>query len=149
VVNAGYLTRHERFAIDLAIRHTEHRTRFEVSAFIGDCRDEPRSFATALHASMVAPHRSLLMVVDPGQRVIEMVTGRAVAAAICDACAQSSLDVALTEFAHRKLASGLVAAIRSLADRFSTCRTDPTRPAFGARELDPRLGYRARHRTAG
>jgi hypothetical protein len=115
----AYLTRHERFAIDLAIRHTEQLTRFEVSTFIGDCRNEPRSFARALHASLVAPDRSLLLMVDPGLRVVEIVTGRAVAAAMCSACVQSSLDDALGEFAHRGLAAGVVGAIRSLGRKLS------------------------------
>jgi hypothetical protein len=65
----------------------------------------------------------LLLMVDPARRAVEVVTGRAVAAAICDACVRSSLDIALREFAHRRLASGIVAAIRSLGHRLSTGRS--------------------------
>jgi hypothetical protein len=67
-------TDHERYAIDLAIRHAEQRTRFEVSVFVGDTHGHARTFAERLHAGLVAPHRSLLVLVDPAARRAEVVT---------------------------------------------------------------------------
>ena len=49
--------------------------RFEFSVFIGSAEGDSRAYAQRLHASLVAPARSMLLLVDPTARVIEVVTG--------------------------------------------------------------------------
>ena len=43
--------------------------------FVGRAEAEPRAFATQLHDSLVAPARSILIMVDPAARLLEIVTG--------------------------------------------------------------------------
>lgn len=65
----------ERFTLDDAIRKAEQLSRVEFSLFVGASEGDPRAFATQLHNSLVAPSRSILVMVDPGARALEIVTG--------------------------------------------------------------------------
>ena len=66
---------HERFTLDETIRKAEQLSRVEFSLFVGAAEDETRAFATRLHNSLVAPARSILIMVDPDARALEIVTG--------------------------------------------------------------------------
>ena len=55
----------ERQQIDKAIRAAEQVSRFEFSVFVGAAEGRPAAYATRLHASLVAPARSILIMVDP------------------------------------------------------------------------------------
>ncbi|WP_122816956.1 DUF5130 family protein [Nocardioides pantholopis] len=72
---AGELNAAHRFELDLAIRQAEQLSRFEFSVFLGSAEGDPRTFATRLHNTLVAPARSVLILVDPLRRVLEIVTG--------------------------------------------------------------------------
>ena len=65
----------DRVALDETIRKAEQLSRAEFSVFVGHAEGDPRAFATSLHASLVAPSRSVLIMVDPDARVLEVVTG--------------------------------------------------------------------------
>ena len=67
----------DRHEIDKAIRAAEQASRFEFSVFVGRAEGTPRGFAERLHGASVAPDRSVLVMVDPRARVIEVVTGDA------------------------------------------------------------------------
>ena len=74
----------DRVALDDAIRKAEQLSRAEFSVFVGRAEGEPRRFATQLHNSLVAPARSVLIMVDPEARAIEVVTGAHVRRTLTD-----------------------------------------------------------------
>ena len=69
---AGDLSSRERAELDKAIRAAEQSCRFEFSVFIGSAEGDSRVYAQRLHASLVAPTHSVLVMVDHAARVIEV-----------------------------------------------------------------------------
>ena len=85
-VAAGeYLTGRERQQVDQAIRGAETACRYEFSVFVGAAEAESHPFAERLHASLAAPARSILIMVDPAARLLEVVTGSDVRRDLSDA----------------------------------------------------------------
>ena len=105
----------QRQQVDKAIRDAETTCRYEFSVYVGPAEGEPRAFAERLHAALVAPDRSLLLLVDPAAHAIEIVTGAAVRSHLDD----SQLGLAVLEmqsqFAHDDLVGGIVRGINRLA----------------------------------
>ncbi|MDO7869045.1 DUF5130 family protein [Nocardioides jiangxiensis] len=110
-------TREQRLSIAEAIRKAELRSRMEITAYVGPAEGDPRSFATQLHNTLAAPSRSLVIMVDPAQRALEIVTGGWVRERLSDEQVQlTALEMQLA-FSEGDLAGGLVRGIGSLADR--------------------------------
>jgi hypothetical protein len=65
----------ERHEIDKASRDAETLCRYEFSVYVGRADGESRPFAERLHAALVAPERSVLVMVDPSAKLLEIVTG--------------------------------------------------------------------------
>lgn len=116
-VGAGdYFSSSERFALDEAIRKAEQLCRAEFSVFVGKATGEPREFATRLHNSLVAPARSILIMVDPEQRALEVVTGGYVRRTLTDSEVELAVLAMQTAFAEGDLVGGLKRGIHLLAD---------------------------------
>ena len=116
-VGAGdYFSSSERFALDEAIRKAEQLCRAEFSVFVGKATGEPREFATRLHNSLVAPSRSILIMVDPQQRALEVVTGGYVRRTLSDNEVELAVLAMQTAFAAGDLVGGLKRGILLLAD---------------------------------
>ena len=81
---AGDFSAADKFEIDRAIRAAEETSRFEFSVFVGHADGEARAYAEGLHAALVAPSYSILVMVDPNARVIEVVTGSVVRRTLTD-----------------------------------------------------------------
>lgn len=109
-------TKSERFALDDAIRQAEQLCRLEFSVFVGNSEGDPRSFATSLHNSLVVPARSVLVMVDPTRRVLEVVTGGYARRTLSDAEVELAVVAMQSEFATGGLVSGLLRGIHLLAD---------------------------------
>jgi len=116
-VAAGeYFSAAERLNIHQAIHQAELASRFEFSVFVGQTQSgDPRSFATQLHNKQVAPSRSVMIVVDPEARTIEIVTGGQVRAAVDDAEVAAVVEEMKSAFADGRLADGIQAAIARIA----------------------------------
>jgi uncharacterized membrane protein YgcG len=106
----------ERFALDEAIRKAEQLSRAEFSVFVGKSTGEPRAFATRLHNSLVAPARSILIMVDPEARALEVVTGGYVRRTLTDSEVELAVLAMQTAFAAGDLVGGLKRGIQLLAD---------------------------------
>lgn len=107
----------DRATLDRAIRRAEQLSRFEFSVYVGPVEgDSPRTFATRLHDRLVAPARSVLILVDPRLRVTEVVTGSDVRHLLTDAEVELAVLDMQSEFAGGDLASGLARGISLLAD---------------------------------
>lgn len=106
----------ERFALDEAIRKAEQLSRVEFSVFVGAAEGEPRAFATQLHNSLVAPSRSILVMVDPAARALEIVTGGYVRRTLTDAEVELAALQMQTAFAAGDLVGGLRRGITMLSE---------------------------------
>jgi uncharacterized membrane protein YgcG len=111
-------TREQRLRIAEAIRKAELRSRMEITAYVGPVEgDDPRAFATQLHNTLAAPTRSLVIMIDPAQRALEIVTGGWVRERLADEQVQlTALEMQLA-FTEGDLVGGLVRGIGALADR--------------------------------
>ena len=113
----------ERAALDAAIRKAEQLSRAEFSVFVGKAEGEPRAFATRLHNSLVAPARSVLIMVDPTARAIEVVTGEFVRRTLSDSEVELAVIAMQTAFAEGDLVGGLRRGIALLAEHARSPQT--------------------------
>jgi uncharacterized membrane protein YgcG len=115
-VAAGDFSSAERYALDEAIRKAEQQSRVEFSLFVGTAEGEPRAFATQLHNSLVAPTRSILILVDPDARALEIVTGGYVRRTLSDKEVELTALQMQTSFAEGDLVGGIKRGIAMLAE---------------------------------
>ena len=122
-VPVGEFNAAERFQIDEAIRKAELVSRFEFSVFVGRVDGEPRAFATQLHNRLVAPARSILILLDPAARVLEIVTGGTVRRNLTDREVELVALQMQSMFAAGDLVGGLRRGIQELADHAAAPET--------------------------
>ena len=115
-VPVGEFNAAERYQVDETIRQAEQISRFEFSVFVGRVDGEPRAFATQLHNSLVAPSRSILILVDPNERVLEIVTGAVVRRNLTDREVELIALQMQASFADGHLVDGLRRGIQLLAE---------------------------------
>ena len=127
-VAAGDFSPADRYAIDEAIRRAEQLCRYEFSVFVGAAEGDARSFATQLHNSLVAPSRSILVMVDVAQRALEIVTGGYVRRTLSDAEVELAVLEMRTRFAEGDLVGGLKRGIEMLAEHARAPQTLHTEP---------------------
>jgi uncharacterized membrane protein YgcG len=116
-------TASQRVALDQTIRAAEQVSRFEFSVFVGAAEGEARVFAERLHASLSAPSRSILVMVDPAARLLEIVTGSEVRRILTDHEVALAVLEMRTEFASGDLVRGLRRGISMLAMQSRAPRT--------------------------
>ena len=111
------LSEGDRLALDKAIRVAEQSCRFEFSVYVGPVEGvDARAWATRLHNRLVAPARSVLVMVDPRRRVTEVVTGGDVRRHLSDAEVELAVLAMTSEFAAGNLLTGLQRGIAMLAE---------------------------------
>jgi uncharacterized membrane protein YgcG len=120
---AREFTSAQRVALDQAIRAAEQVSRFEFSVFVGTAEGEPRRFAERLHAALSTPERSVLIMVDPVARRLEVVTGAEVRRLVPDREVALAVLEMRTEFATGDLVRGLRRGISMLAMQARAPRT--------------------------
>jgi uncharacterized membrane protein YgcG len=106
----------ERVALDQTIRKAERLSRVEFSVFVGHAEGDPRAYAVSLHGSLVAPARSILVLVDPDARAVEVVTGSHVRRTLRDPQVELAVAAMQSEFADGDLVGGLRRGIQMLAE---------------------------------
>lgn len=111
------LSAKDRAALDATIRAAEQACRAEISVYVGavDGQDV-RAFATSLHNTLVAPARSILVMVDPALKALEIVTGGHVRRNLTDEETALAVEEMTRSFADGDLAGGLARGIRLLAE---------------------------------
>jgi uncharacterized membrane protein YgcG len=116
-VAAGEFAASDRHEIDKAIRAAEQSSRFEFSVFVGRSQgSDPRAFAQRLHSAAVAPARSVLVLVDPDKRAVEVVTGDVVRRSLTDREVELAVLQMTSAFAEDDLVGGLKRGINQLAE---------------------------------
>jgi len=118
----------QRVAIDQAIRAAEQVSRFEFSVFVGTAEGGSRQFAERLHAALSTPERSVLIMVDPVARHLEVVTGADVRRCLTDHDVALAVLEIRTEFATGDLVRGLRRGISMLAMQARAPRTLHAQP---------------------
>jgi hypothetical protein len=106
----------QRYEIDRAIRAAETVCRYEFSVYVGAAEGEARPFAERLHASLVAPARSVLVMVDPAARLLEIVTGSVVRRDLNDEAVRLAAVAMESAFAEGDLLGGIKRGLAQLAD---------------------------------
>lgn len=112
---AREFTASQRVSLDQAIRAAEQVSRCEFSVFVGTAEGDPRRFAERLHAALSTPSRSVLIMVDPTARLVEVVTGAEVRRSLTDREVALAVLEMRTEFAGGDLVRGLRRGITMLA----------------------------------
>jgi uncharacterized membrane protein YgcG len=105
----------QRQQIDKAIRDAETICRYEFSVYVGRHDGEPRAFAERLHSALVAPSHSVLLMVDPTTRTLEVVTGAEVRRELEDHEVRLALVEMQSQFELGDLVGGIVRGINMLA----------------------------------
>lgn len=108
-------TSSQRASIDKAIRDAETTCRHEFSVYVGRASGDPRAYASRLHASLVNPARSVLILLDPTARALEVVTGAEVRRDLTDDEVNLVTAQIRAELAEGRLVDGLVRGINQLA----------------------------------
>ena len=106
----------QRSALDQTVRKAEQLCRLEFSLFIGRAEGDPRTFATSLHNSLVAPSRSILIMVDPTAKALEIVTGGFARRRLDDHKVDLAAATMSASFAAGDLAGGLRRGVQQLAE---------------------------------
>jgi hypothetical protein len=106
----------QRFEIDRAIRAAEMVCRYEFSVYVGAADGEAGPFAQRLHASLTAPSRSVLVMVDPAARLLEIVTGSVVRRDLPDDAVRLAAVAMESAFAQGDLVGGVKRGLAQLAD---------------------------------
>jgi hypothetical protein len=106
----------DKHEIDKAIRDAETMCRYEFSVFVGASEGETRPFAERLHAALVAPARSVLILVDPAARILEVVTGTEARRVLDDAEVKLATLSMQAAFAAGDLVGGIKAGVLQLAE---------------------------------
>ncbi len=106
----------QRHEIDKAIRDAETLSRIEFSVYVGRSDGETRPFAERLHAALVAPARSVLVLVDPAAHLLEIVTGTEAHRVLDDAEVKLAALTMQSAFAAGDLVGGIVRGVHQLAE---------------------------------
>lgn len=105
-----------KVALDETIRRAEQLSRVEFSVFVGHADQDARAYAVSLHGTLVAPSRSILILVDPGARALEVVTGSHVRRTLRDTQVELAVAQMQSLFAAGDLVGGLRRGIQMLAE---------------------------------
>jgi uncharacterized membrane protein YgcG len=106
----------ERRAIDDAVRKAEQRSRCEFSVFVGEVEGDGRAYATRLHNTLLSPSHSVLILLDPVHRFVEVVTGEEVRRRLPDVRVNFAVLQMETAFAQGDYVGGVIAGVGMMAD---------------------------------
>jgi uncharacterized membrane protein YgcG len=115
-VAVGDFSASQEAEIDRAIRAAETSCRFEFSVYVGPTSGESHPFARRLHASLSAPARSVLIMVDPSSRLIEVVTGSVVRRSLSDDAVRLGVAGMESAFSAGDLVGGIKHGVGQLAE---------------------------------
>lgn len=113
---SGEFSASQRHDIDRAIRAAETASRYEFSVYVGSFDGERRAFAERLHGALVSPDRSVLIAIDPAQRLLEVVTGTVVRRDLADESVTLAAVAMQSAFSAGDLVGGITRGVAMLAD---------------------------------
>ena len=102
--------------IDRAVRSAEMACRFEFSVYVGAVGGDPTAYAHRLLASLSSPDRSVLILVDPAARALEIITGSVVRRSLSDDAVRLAAAGMQSAFIEGDLVGGIKHGVGQLAD---------------------------------
>lgn len=113
----------QRLEIDTAVRAAETDSRFEFSVYVGGTEGEPRAQAESLHSAMAAPAQSVLIMIDPVRRVLQIVTGEQVRRSLSDDAARLAVVTMQSALAEGDIVGAIKRGLSLLAESARAPRT--------------------------
>jgi uncharacterized membrane protein YgcG len=118
-----FLTPTDRRAIARAVRNAEAQADCLFSVLIDEAPGDTRAFAEQLHARLERPAASVLVLVDPVARQLEIVTGAAVRRYLDDSEVALAALAMQTSFAAGDFVGGITQGLQQLAEHARRPRT--------------------------
>lgn len=110
----------QRRGIERAVSYAEDGSGLTFSVHVGPSVGDSRAYARQLLQQLPDPARSVLLLVDPGQRVLEVVTGAAAQRTLTDSdCALAVLSMQAS-FSAGDLSGGIIGGLQQLGDHART-----------------------------
>jgi hypothetical protein len=109
--------------IERAIRNAEAMSGLTYSVYLGPAQQSPRAHATRLHSALEDPDRTVLVLCDPGSRVLEIVTGREARRTLNDMECGLAAASMQSSFAAGDLVGGLAHGVQQLGEAARAPRT--------------------------
>jgi hypothetical protein len=107
--------------LDEALTFASRETGLDFSLYLGELGSDSRAAAEKLHATTADPANAVLIAVSPGERLIEIVTGRTAYLRLPDRGAKLAVASMVASFKEgdlvRGLVNGLANALRMLSDQ--------------------------------
>ena len=120
VATGEVFTAAQQRRIEKALATAVEETGLHWSVFVGDVADGHRTTCERLHAAAGArgtgPDDTVLVVVSPGQRVVEIVTGEQARRRVTDRAASLAVLSMRTSFEGGDLAGGVLTGVRMLTE---------------------------------
>jgi uncharacterized membrane protein YgcG len=121
-VPSGPFTTRQLARLDEALTFASRETGLDFSLYLGELGgQDSRAVAEKLHATTADPANAVLIAVSPGERLIEIVTGKTAYARLPDRGAKLAIASMVASFKEgdlvRGLVNGLVNALRMLSDQ--------------------------------
>lgn len=114
---AGELfTAADRHAIARAVRNAERACGYDFSVCVATTEGDSRAYAEAMHAQLDEPARSVLVLIDPVARRLEIVTGAKVRRTLDDAEVGLAALAMQTAFAAGDFVGGITAGVQQLGE---------------------------------
>ena len=102
--------------IDRAVRSAEMSCRLEFSVYVGAVDGDPTAYSRRLHASLSSPDRSVLILVDPAARALEVITGSVARRSLSDDAVRLAAASMQSAFTEGDLVGGIKHGVGQLAD---------------------------------
>lgn len=116
VLAGDQLTPADSARLGRAIRIAEEASGYAFSVYLTTTADDSRAYALRLHGSLDEPDRSVLVLCDPGSRVLEIVTGRAARRALSDRVCALAAATMRSSFVAGDVVGGLENGIAQLGE---------------------------------
>jgi hypothetical protein len=118
----------EQARLEKAVRNAEEVSgQLRFSLYLGPADGPPRAVAERLHAALEAPEISVLVLCDPEQRALEIVTGTIARRSLTDADCGLAAASMESNFAGGDIVGGLVIGVQQLGEAARAPRTLHTR----------------------
>ena len=126
----------QREDIDRALQHAQEQAGLRVAVFVGELAGDAHRHAQTLHAALDDSAEAVLVAVDPGQRLLEIVTGPSVARRVDDrTCTLAAMSMT-SSLQGGNLSGGVVDGVRVLAEHAGEPNPAPAAHA-GPTAVDP------------
>lgn len=107
--------------LDEALTFASRETGLDFSLYLGELGEDSRSTAEKLHSTTTDPANAVLVAVSPGERKIEIVTGKTAHVRLPDRGCKLAVASMVASFKEgdlvRGLVNGLANALRMLSDQ--------------------------------